>query len=108
MKQALKQLVDISANKLLGNPGTASGNIQEIYLSEDFEFVGATLSLVTTPLYISDMTNVNLLDDTANWDINANYIGATISNTTQGQKHYNDSYLFEAVHDNVWIRLIRG
>jgi hypothetical protein len=77
-------------------------------VSEDFEVTNGTLSLVTTTLYISDVPIVNLLDDTVNWDVNANYTGTTITGTTQGQKHYNDSYGFECVHDNVWIRLLRG
>jgi hypothetical protein len=48
------------------------------------------------------------LENISNWDINGNYIGATISGTYQGQKHYDDNYFYEAVGDNVFIRLIRG
>jgi len=72
---------------------------------------GGTFTATTQviPAYItSGATVANLLDDTNNWDINGNYTGTTITNTFQGQKHYNPSYFFEAVNDNLWIRLIRG
>lgn len=72
---------------------------------------GGTFTATTQVIsaYItSGATVANLLDDTNNWDINGNYTGTTITNTFQGQKHYNPSYLFEAVDDNLWIRLIRG
>jgi hypothetical protein len=49
-----------------------------------------------------------LLGTTSNWDINGVYTGTTITNTYQGQKYYDSNYFFEAVDDNLWIRLIRG
>lgn len=71
---------------------------------------GGTLSATKEILaaYISDSTTQNLLEDVSNWDATANYTGTTITNTFQGQKHYNSNYLFEAVDDNTFIRLIRG
>ena len=68
---------------------------------------GQPVQEITRDQYISDMTTVNLLDDVANWDVNANYTGTAITDTYQGQKHYNSSYFFECVHDNVWIRMVR-
>lgn len=53
-------------------------------------------------------TVANLLENTANWDIDGNYTGTAITGTYQGQKHYNGNYFFEAVADNLFIRLIRG
>lgn len=53
-------------------------------------------------------TVANLLEDTNNWDINGNYTGTTITGTFQGQKYYDNNYFFEAVADNLFIRLIRG
>lgn len=59
--------------------------------------------------YIDPLGSVaTLLGTTSNWDINGVYIGSTITGTYQGQKHYNSNYFFEAVDDNLWIRLIRG
>ena len=58
---------------------------------------------------ISGSTEANLLEDITNWDINGNYTGGTtITGTYQGQKHYNNNYFFEAIQDNIFIRLIRG
>lgn len=58
--------------------------------------------------YITNTTIQALLEDVNNWDINGIYTGAVISGTVQGQKHYDNNYFFEAVADNVFIRLIRG
>jgi hypothetical protein len=59
-------------------------------------------------VYITDTTTQNLLNDVDNWDINGVYIGTAITGTSQGDNHYNSNYKFEAVADNLWIRLIRG
>jgi hypothetical protein len=48
------------------------------------------------------------LNTTSNWSIYGEYIGTPISDTFQGQRHYNIDYFFECVNDNEWIRLIRG
>lgn len=69
--------------------------------------VTATIPIITAYL-TSGATTANLLETTSNWDINGNYTGTTITGTYQGQKHYNGDYLFEAVADNLFIRLIRG
>lgn len=59
--------------------------------------------------YINSLGAVaTLLSTTSNWDINGVYTGTTITGTYQGQKHYDSNYFFEAVDDNLWIRLIRG
>ena len=69
--------------------------------------ISATLDIISG--YISSGgTAATLLNNTANWDINGNYTGSTITGTYQGQKHYNNNYFFEAVADNLFIRLIRG
>jgi hypothetical protein len=56
--------------------------------------------------YITDGTIIGYLENTSNWG-NKNYTGTTITGTYQGQKHYNSDYFFEAVNNNVWIRLSR-
>jgi hypothetical protein len=65
-------------------------------------------SPIISAYIVSGGTVANLLEDTANWDIDGIYIGTTITGTYQGQKHYNSGYFFEAIADNVFIRLIRG
>jgi hypothetical protein len=72
---------------------------------------GGTLSAtqeIISAYIVSGSTAANLLENTTNWDINGIYTGTTISNTFMGQKHYNFNYFFEAVDNNLWIRLIRG
>lgn len=68
----------------------------------------ATQQIVSA--YISSAsTEASLLVDVNNWDINGNYTGMTsITGTFQGQKYYDNNYFFEAVQDNIFIRLIRG
>lgn len=53
-------------------------------------------------------TAANKLENVSNWDINGNYTGSSITGTYQGQKHYDGNYFYEAVQDNIFIRLIRG
>jgi hypothetical protein len=53
---------------------------------------------------ISGATTV-ALETLSNWNITGDYIGAAITDTYKGQKHYNNNYLFIAVEDNVWRRL---
>lgn len=69
--------------------------------------ISATHEIVSA--YItSGSTAAILLGNTSNWDINGNYTGTTITGTYQGQKYYDANYFYEAVLDNVFIRLIRG
>jgi fibronectin-binding autotransporter adhesin len=69
--------------------------------------ISATNEIISA--YISSgSTAATLLDNNSNWDINGIYTGTTITGTYQGQKHYNSNYFYEAIQDNVFIRLIRG
>ena len=68
---------------------------------------GGTLTVIS-PYIISSSTTANLLENISNWNIDAKYTGSTITGTYQGQKHYNPSYFFEAVEDNLFIRFKRG
>jgi hypothetical protein len=67
----------------------------------------ATQQIVSA--YISSAsTAATLLVNVNNWDINGIYTGTTITGTFQGQKYYDNNYFFEAIQDNIFIRLIRG
>ena len=81
------KIQDVSQASILGNE-TGSGVIQEIPIVEQYLPTG---SLTT------------LLDDVSNWNANNDYVGTTITGTYQGQSHYNGSYWFTAVDDDVWI-----
>jgi len=52
-------------------------------------------------------TQASLLNNTSNWNVSGAYVGTTITDTYQGQKHYNTTHFFEAVDNNEWIRLLR-
>jgi hypothetical protein len=72
---------------------------------------GGTLSAsidIISAYIVSGSTTANLLSNVSNWDINGNYTGSTISNTFAGQRYYDGNYFYEAVADNLFIRLIRG
>jgi hypothetical protein len=72
---------------------------------------GGTFSAIkeVIPAYISSAsTAAFLLSDDNNWDINGDYIGTSFTGTYQGQKYVNGDYFFEAIDDNLFIRLIRG
>jgi hypothetical protein len=53
-------------------------------------------------------TEKTKLEDTLNWDAAGAYIGPAIVSTYSGQRHYNASYKFEAMADNLWIRIKRS
>jgi len=55
---------------------------------------------------ISNTSVIAELEYTNNWS-SAAYVGPTISNTEQGNTHYDSSYLFIAVGNNQWIRVAR-
>lgn len=59
-----------------------------------------------TYTYITDTVVIDLLENSTNWDSNGNYIGTPITGTYEGQRHYDSTFLYECVSDNVWIRII--
>jgi hypothetical protein len=68
-----------------------------------------TTSQVIIDAYIDPNGAIaGLLNTTSNWSIYGEYTGTPITDTFQGQRHYNIDYFFEAINDNDWIRLIRG
>lgn len=87
------KMQDVSQAALLGSDNPVGGTVNEIPIVDQ---------------YLPAGTITALLENTANWDINGNYIGTAITGTFQGQSHYDGNYWFTAVADNVWIRLIRG
>lgn len=62
MKQELKQLADISGHKILGNPNSERGNIQEIDMGFGLSFSGGTVSV--------DLELNDLIDVTTNFPLN--------------------------------------
>jgi hypothetical protein len=83
----------VSTSSILGSLNPSGGDVEEI---------------PTVEAYLTYGTTTTNLDSTANWDGTGNYIGPTITNTFQGQAHYNSFYWFTAVDNDVWIRLVRG
>jgi hypothetical protein len=68
-----------------------------------------TTSQVIIDAYIDpNGTVAGLLNNISNWSIYGEYTGTPLTDTFQGQRHYNIDYFFEAINDNDWIRLIRG
>lgn len=68
--------------------------------------VSATKELVN--MYLANpSTAVTLLEDPSNW-AGVDYTGTAITGTYQGQKHYNSTYVYEAVDDNLFIRWSRS
>ena len=63
MKQELKQLADISGNRLLGNPDSNSGNIREVEIGSGLTFSNNTISstlsnLGTDKIWVGDVNGV--------------------------------------------------
>lgn len=86
---------------------TFSGSTNRLVEASSSGLFSATKTLIDA--YISSAsTAANLLVDENNWDVNGNYTGSSITDTFMGQKFFNNNYFFEAVNDNIWVRLIRG
>jgi hypothetical protein len=86
---------------------TLSGTTDRLVEVNNSGLFSATKNIIQG--YISSgSTEATLLSDVNNWDINGVYTGTSITNTFQGQRYYDSNYFFEAVDDNLWIRLIRG
>ena len=99
----------ISGNTNMGQTITASVFVapnNRIVESNSGGTVSATKVIIDA--YItSGGTVANLLENTNNWSPSGSYTGSTITGTFQGQKHYSPTYFFEAVQDNLFIRLQR-
>jgi len=67
----------------------------------------ATQEIISAYIVSGGTVSTNL-ENPSNWDINGNYTGPSLSGVFQGQKHYDGNYFYEAVMDNLFIRLIRG
>ena len=86
---------------------TLSGTTDRLVEVNNSGLFSATKNIIQG--YISSgSTEATLLSDVNNWDINGVYTGTSVTNTFQGQRYYDNNYFFEAVDDNLWIRLIRG
>ncbi len=84
-----------------------SGSTDRMVEVNSSGLIDATKPIISA--YISSgSTAASLLINDLNWDIDGVYTGSTISDTYMGQKYYNLKYFYEAVDDNLWIRLIRG
>lgn len=114
--QSLSVLFNIFSGVTVNGVSNLNGTINSNNLSGSTDrFVevssGGTFSAnkVIIDAYISSGTTVaNNLENDSNWDINGFYIGPSITGTFQGQKYYDINYFYEAINDNLFIRLIRG
>lgn len=59
-------------------------------------------------VWITGLTAQSDLENTLNWNVSGEYVGPTLSNTYQSQMHYDSNYLFIAVNDNDFIRILRA
>jgi hypothetical protein len=94
----------ITANTL--NISSLTGTTDRFVEVSSGGTVSATKELVN--MYLANpSTAVTLLEDPSNWT-GVDYTGTAITGTYQGQKHYNSTYVYEAVDDNLFIRWSRS
>jgi hypothetical protein len=106
----------INGNLIVTGTSTLNGTISSTSLAGSTNRVvqvssGGTISAsadIISGYITSGGTAALLLENVSNWDINGNYTGSPITGTYQGQKHYDGNYFYEAIADNIFIRLIRG
>lgn len=87
---------------------TLSGSDDRLLFATSAGIISASSQTLVSAYINPAGTIAGYLNNTSSWDINGDYSGSAITGTYQGQKHYNSNYFFEAVDDNIWIRLIRG
>lgn len=83
-----------------------SGTGDRIVEADTDGSISATKQILVT--YGVPNTEKLKLENGSNWDVNGVYTGTAITGTYQGQKHYDNNYLYEAIGDNIFIRLVRG
>lgn len=106
----------VNGNLTVTGTSNLNGSIVSTNLSGSTDRViqvnsGGTFSAtqqIISAYITSGGTAANNLENVSNWDINGNYTGPSITGTFQGQKHYDGNYFYEAVLDNIFIRIIRG
>lgn len=76
---------------VLGTTNVSGGNVTELPLYNS---------------YISIGSQSTALENASNWT-GVSYTGPTITGTFQGQNHYDGTYFYTAVDDNLWIRFSR-
>jgi hypothetical protein len=76
---------------VLGTINVSGGNVTELPLYNSYISIGVASTA---------------LENAANWT-GVSYTGPAITGTFQGQNHYNGSYFYTAVDDNLWIRFSR-
>jgi hypothetical protein len=81
----------VSQKSILGSPNIGGGVVSEIPMYNQYISIGSASTALENP---------------SNWT-GLTYSGPSITGTYQGQNHYNGSYLYTAVDDNLWIRLSR-
>jgi len=87
---------------------TLTGVDSRVVVADSSGTLQPTLQTIIDAYIDPNGSQAGQLNTTSNWSIYGEYIGTPISDTFQGQRHYNIDYFFECVNDNEWIRLIRG
>ena len=85
------KIQDVTSKSLLGSI-TGSGSVVEIPIYDSF---------------LPASSNTTYLSDPSNWT-GVTYSGPSITGTYQGQNHYDGTYYFVAVGDDLWIRISRA
>jgi hypothetical protein len=81
----------VSQKSVLGSSNVSGGFVTELPLYNSYITIGSTSTA---------------LENVSNWT-GVNYTGSSITGTFQGQNHYDGTYFYTAVDDNLWIRFSR-
>jgi hypothetical protein len=81
----------VSQKAVLGSTNVSGGVVTELPLYNSYITIGSASTY---------------LENVSNWTGNT-YTGPSITGTFQGQNHYDGSYFYTAVDDNLWIRFAR-
>lgn len=108
----ITELANINSNTVIGNDLATANSPKEIAIGEN-EFLGRLLGenikgVEAINMYGLSSTTKTLIENNSNWNSSGVYIGSTITDAKAGQKHYDLSYLYEFVTDNIPVRTVRS
>ena len=108
----ITELANINSNTVIGNDLATANSPKEIAIGEN-EFLGRLLGenikgVEAINMYGLSLATKTLIENNSNWNSSGVYIGSTITDAKAGQKHYDLSYLYEFVTDNIPVRTVRS
>lgn len=101
----LSSYLPLTGGTISGNLTMSSATASTIAEFDSSKQLVGTKAIIDA--FLTSGATTSLLENSSNWT-GKTYTGTPITDTYQGQRWYDANYLYEAVDDNIWIRLTRA